>query len=271
MSISLAYDATAQGSVAGAPSLTFAHTCTGSNRILVVGVNVSNTSITVSGVTYAGTSMTQITSQDVSTPATRIYLFYLVAPSTGANNVVISTSSSATITASSVSYTGAKQSAQPDASVKAAASSVSLSVVGSRCWIVSTAGAEVGGGVNFTAGSGFTLRQTVNNGGHMNGLEDSNGTVSSGANTVAFGITAGSVAAVIAASIAPAPETDTLTAAVGTFVLTGNVTVLQKLKNIIGTVATFILTGFTATITAPLDKWRPQNKSSTTWTSQNKS
>ena len=44
------------------------------------------------------------------------YLYYIVNPTIGANNVVVTTSVSTTLYSDATSYTGAKQIAQPNAS-----------------------------------------------------------------------------------------------------------------------------------------------------------
>jgi hypothetical protein len=71
-----------------------------------------------------------------------LYQFVLTAPATGANNVVITGSSSGVITAVAVSYTGAAQSGQPDnfsqsqspGTQQTYSSSITPTVDG--CWVV---------------------------------------------------------------------------------------------------------------------------------------
>jgi hypothetical protein len=58
--MAIAVDATSQDHSATATSLTFSHTCSGSNRILFVGIVGDITTDTVTGVTYAGVSMTLV-------------------------------------------------------------------------------------------------------------------------------------------------------------------------------------------------------------------
>ena len=94
------------------------------------------------------------------------YLYYIIAPSLGANDVVTTTSSSTTIYADSLSYTGAKQSAQPNAFNSQTGTSVlpfytSVTTTDDNCWLVGfirSTGAQVAGtdttfrgGVNSTA------------------------------------------------------------------------------------------------------------------------
>jgi signal peptidase I len=61
------------------------------NRILVVGVTL-DADHSVTGVTYAGTPLTSIGAQNDPDAATRVELWYLVAPQTGSNSVVVTLS-----------------------------------------------------------------------------------------------------------------------------------------------------------------------------------
>lgn len=119
-------DATSSGS-ATATSLTVAHTCTGSNLALIVNVvTIDGTNDDITGVTYNSVSMTRQATNAIGTVA-RSYQYYLLGPSTGANNIVISASASVSIQADNVSYTGVKQSGFPDASSATTANATSYS------------------------------------------------------------------------------------------------------------------------------------------------
>lgn len=73
------------------PSITYAFDCTGSN-ILIVGLSLGSSN-TCSGITYNGISMTQLNTQNIGgSTFMNTYLFYLINPATGSNNVVVSTS-----------------------------------------------------------------------------------------------------------------------------------------------------------------------------------
>lgn len=86
-------------------SLTFSVTTSGSDRLLFVGcVTIAATS-TVTGVTYNGVAMSLVGSDTQGTLAT--YLFKLADPASGANNVVITGSTTGYILAGALSYTGA--------------------------------------------------------------------------------------------------------------------------------------------------------------------
>lgn len=175
----IAFDAATPGLDGAATSLTWSHTCsTGANRILFVGA-FGNTTDVVTGCTYGGVAMTLI--GKIQVPADRwLYLWCLVAPATGANNVVVSASSSVLISAASSSYTGASQTGQPDASTTNSATTgtslaTSVTTVADQCWtflVFRSRGASAP-----TAGAGTTVRAA---GQLADGLliGDSNGIVS---------------------------------------------------------------------------------------------
>ena len=196
--MALVYDATATGT-ASATSLTYAHTCTGSNLILFVGFSTYDAAEVVTTVTYNGVAMTQANKKASAAGDRWSYLYYLIAPATGANNIVISRSNSGSINSCSTSYTGAKQSSQPDSSntnsvLSDTTLTYSTTVVASNCWLVAWSD-----GAN-TAGAGTTTRNTS---GSASGIGDSNGTVSTGSQSLIFTVGgAGQIEGVIA-SIAP--------------------------------------------------------------------
>ena len=95
----------------GAPPLTWSHTCTGSDRGLIVGVSWYNgLDPTDVAVTYNGVSMTQ--EADISAPdASRVRIFSLIAPATGSNTISVSWTGSNTdpMVGGAVSVTGCHQ------------------------------------------------------------------------------------------------------------------------------------------------------------------
>lgn len=115
--MAIARDATSSGSTT-ATSLTVSHTNTGSNLILVASLITSASSAgdIVTGVTYNGVAMTRQSTIVLGGNVARLYMYYLLAPATGANDIVISTSVSTLIQSHNVSYTGVLQSGFPDAS-----------------------------------------------------------------------------------------------------------------------------------------------------------
>lgn len=95
--------------------MTVAHTCTGSNRAIVVAVGTNGNVVT--GVTYAGVSLTQVGSYSADGASNGITTWVLANPASGSNNVVVSTSASATIYCEICSYTGVNQTTPVGASV----------------------------------------------------------------------------------------------------------------------------------------------------------
>ena len=94
----------------GATSHTFSFTVgNNANRGLALFIHCFDGDY-VSGVTYAGVSMTQLNKVKRGTEANYTYMYYLVAPTTGANNFVVSLSVSARIAWASLSIYNAVQS-----------------------------------------------------------------------------------------------------------------------------------------------------------------
>ena len=92
-------------------SLSWSHTCSGTNRLLTVSLSVgSGTTATVTSVTYNGVAMTEA-ARVMSNNQNDGYvkLFYLVAPATGSNTVQVTCDSSKPLIAGSVSFTGVDQ------------------------------------------------------------------------------------------------------------------------------------------------------------------
>lgn len=74
----------------GTAKFTFSHTHTGTTNALLTVVVMCDGANTVNGVTYNGVAMTLGGSNNMTTPNTsKVYMFYLANPSTGANNVVV--------------------------------------------------------------------------------------------------------------------------------------------------------------------------------------
>lgn len=105
---SLAFDAVTEDLQDGA-SITFSHTCTGSDRILYVCCGQNANTETVTSITYGGVAMTKIIEGTTSAYAV---IYGLVAPATGANDVVITWSDapgSGKQAHFAISFTGAHQ------------------------------------------------------------------------------------------------------------------------------------------------------------------
>ena len=94
-----------------ATSLTWSHTVSGSNRLLVVGVTMRAYQ-TISSVTYAGTGLTKSGAVQAGTgnnPRTEIWYSKDFEPTTGTNNIIVTPSGSEYMEAGAISFTGVYQ------------------------------------------------------------------------------------------------------------------------------------------------------------------
>jgi len=210
--MAIATDAAAKSFTNSGSSLTYSHTCTGSNLYLLVGVWVGGGN-TISGVTYNGVAMTQLGTANASN-SRKPYLFGLANPATGANNVVVSASGTTLIYAVSESYTGTS-STQPDGTANTGNVTNQASITGTvtvtqnNCWLVmfvnSGTDDALGSG---SAGAGTTLRIQ---GDSNSSLYDSNGTVSTGAQSLVATLTGGNTDDMgqVTISLAPFVESST--------------------------------------------------------------
>lgn len=179
--IAIAFDqaTSQQTNVSGLTTLTYSATVgsSGTNRFLFVGVWCASSTATPT-VNYAGSAMTMLKNQSWFFAGGRVFIFGIVAPTTGTNSVVITyaVAPSGNILSSAASYTGVLQSITPDASTGATAgaaistSTLTLTTIANNCWTFVFAGA--GNGIALSAGAGSTLRT---NSGVQTGIFDSNG------------------------------------------------------------------------------------------------
>ncbi len=107
-------------------SLTYSYTVgTNSNRLLLVNVVGDTSADDVSSVTYASAPLTLIAK--VLTPGAQWhYLFYLLNPASGTNNVVVTAASSHYLWSEAASWYNVTQSGQPEAYTTATAPGVTL-------------------------------------------------------------------------------------------------------------------------------------------------
>lgn len=109
----IAFDAasSANTGTGTANSLTWAHTvgALGTNRILIVGVSIRNSSSqSVSSVTYNGAGLNLVGQTTNSTNA-RVEIWRLIAPATGTHNVVVTLSAAARFVGGAASFSGVSQ------------------------------------------------------------------------------------------------------------------------------------------------------------------
>ncbi len=189
--MAIAFDtATDGGGVAGGSNtnITWSHTCNGSNRLLVVAVEVAGNSGSnlVSGVTYNSVALTKRSEQSSSSNGTNLSFWYLINPATGSNTVSVTTfSAEVVLVGSSASYNGVKQTGFPDnfgdSTVTIPTTSVSNAITSAvdNCWHI---------GVGITSGvpsAGASTTKRVGNSIGNNVIIDNNGAITpAGSNTI---------------------------------------------------------------------------------------
>lgn len=256
---------------AGATSLSWSHTCTGSNTILIVAMTVGNLADAeiITGITYNSVAMTKINRKFLAGQGNSS-LWYLINPTTGSNTVLASLSSSVSIDGISASYTGVKQTSQPDAQTVFAATSTgftqSTTTVADRTWMVwvcMNAGAQT-----TTMTSGATIRQIGNV--NTDAYGDSNGAITPAQSySMTAGGPGGSTSWIgVQASLVPFNPSVSLTQ--GSFALTGETVLFTKAHNYLLALAqgAYSLIGEVLSFSGP--KWTKAKKDSTVFTNQPK-
>jgi hypothetical protein len=164
----IAFDHAADLSYAiGGSGLTASYTVgSGSNRILFVGIVGPLTSDpnNINSVKYAGTDMTSAISRNM--PGLRWgQVWYLLNPATGPNNVVVTFNIALNLFVGAASYSGAKQSAQPDATIGtdsgvSAVSSITqaITTVADKSWVLAFTVASQNQNLGGNGGAGQTVR-----------------------------------------------------------------------------------------------------------------
>lgn len=116
--MALAFDATSSGNngAGSAGPVTWSHTVTGSQPILLVAVDIDRSvgDQTVTGITYNSVALSKVDPTKYAQNAgggttSRIELWYLINPSTGANTISVSLSGSTKMVGIGISYTGVSQ------------------------------------------------------------------------------------------------------------------------------------------------------------------
>lgn len=169
----------------GVASLTFSFNNVAGN-LVAVSAWTTDTAGAVTA-TYNGTAMTEV-GAGVTNPdtLTRLHVFVLKSPATGAHNVVVTLAGSFDVTAQAVSYSGTDTTTQPDASnsgtgIGTADFSLAVTTVTDNAWTVFCP-VNNGYGVGGAAGTGSTQRLAPTDG---LATYDSNAVISpAGSNTM---------------------------------------------------------------------------------------
>lgn len=175
--MAIAFDSATAGinNATGVNSLSFSHTVgSGSNRLLFLLVGFGNDGgDVVNTPTYNGVSMTLVTKVNSDGTGRFLYLFALVAPTSGSNTVAITTSGSVNVlSAVAMGYSGAQQSTTMDASGintgTGTSISKSITTVADNCWL---AGGVWMNSDSITAGASTTVRATSAGDGRIAGID----------------------------------------------------------------------------------------------------
>lgn len=90
----------------GTSPLSWSHTCTGNNRLLVVSVTQNVTTDKITGITYGGVALTKLDGNvNVAAIGTDSF-WYLLNPASGTNTITVTATGSDSIFAAAASYTG---------------------------------------------------------------------------------------------------------------------------------------------------------------------
>lgn len=124
----------------------WSHTCTGSNRYLVVGVSMLSVGgSSVTGITYNGVAMTLIGAIASVSGAVRSEMWGLIAPATGSNTIAVTLSGSLDSTAGATSFQGVHQTSPIEGyasatatNVGAADATVNVTTVADNDWVIDT-------------------------------------------------------------------------------------------------------------------------------------
>lgn len=182
--MAITVDSTSFSSNTSGTSQTTSHTCSGTNRILFVSAWTRGANTPTA--TYNGVSMTIIGSKvGPNADGDYVSLFYLLNPSSGTNNIVVSLSAANLIGTTAVSYNDTTNSFGLNASntygpTTATSDSVQVTTTVDNCWIIM--GGRTNGSGDIAAGSGTTLR--VSSGSGQFQLFDSNGVKATGTQTL---------------------------------------------------------------------------------------
>ncbi|HVS25963.1 MAG TPA: DUF6701 domain-containing protein [Burkholderiales bacterium] len=163
----VAFDAAAStSSAASSTTFSWTHTASGANRVVIVGVSYISPSATATA-TYGGTSMTLVGSQFTAADS-RMAMFSLVNPPTGAQTVTVTLTAAPTqgFVGGSVSFTGANQTTPTGTFVSAigTTSPASLTVTSATGELVIDTLQCDNGCVSITPGGSQTQRWNLNAG-----------------------------------------------------------------------------------------------------------
>ncbi|MCA9071840.1 MAG: DUF4347 domain-containing protein, partial [Planctomycetaceae bacterium] len=110
--LNVAVDSSSSAATPDQDSLTFSHTTSGTDRLMIVGVSLDPHGTSVSSVTYNGVNLALIGVEEVGGSHARVEIWALVAPDTGTHNVVVNLTDAGHrgAVAGAITFTGVDQS-----------------------------------------------------------------------------------------------------------------------------------------------------------------
>jgi hypothetical protein len=194
----------------GSNSVSWNHTTgSGSNRIMIVGVSIKSSTVSVSSITYGAQSLTKIRSDFNSGGSIRSELWYLIAPASGTATVTVNLSGYAAATGGSCTYTGVAQTSPIDNSNGGSGSSTSPS----QSVTVNTANSFLIGHVAISGnaavsseGSGQTQRWDQSIPGANRGHGSEQGPDGTGSQSTSWSLSSSAYWAVSVVAFKPAPN-----------------------------------------------------------------
>lgn len=162
----IAFDAASDsGYQAAASSYSWSHTCTGSDRYLVVGISMLSLAQTVSSITYNSVALSLLGVQSSAAGAARIELWGLVAPASGTNTIAVTLTGAIASAGNASSYIRVHQTSPTEAfnsaqatNVGAADATVDVTTVADNDWCVDIVCTD---DTAITAGAGQTQTGNV--------------------------------------------------------------------------------------------------------------
>lgn len=202
--MAIAVDATSDHFTSAGTTDTCSHTTSGSDRVLLVTIFKYGGGDSVTGVTYNGTAMTRL-GGIASDASGYTYVYGLANPSTGANNIVATSSSSVQWFTTNASYTGVNQSTPfPDTAVTgtgtAATVTATMTTTVDQSWLFLGTRTPSRGP---SAGTNTFERVQNTTSGDAASSFDSNGARSTGSNSLEYTMSSGTYYNVLV-SFAPA-------------------------------------------------------------------
>ena len=146
---------------------TWSHTCTGSNRLLTVGIAAKVSGDTVSGITYNGVALTNIRTDTHSSTPFHTELWELINPASGSHDITVTwgTAPDQSI-GSAISLTGVIQTSHNDANNGAGGgvttdATTTVTTVADNAWLVNIVSSNTAS-ATWTVGASQT--ETLNTG-----------------------------------------------------------------------------------------------------------